>query len=230
MTSPVTPALSREHLDLVERILAGGRIEHQDDVVRRLGVQPPEHAAHLGQFVHQMRLVLQSPSGVDDQRVDAGRGRLLDAVEDDTGRVAAFLAADHRRADAVAPDLQLLDRRGAKGVARRQQDAIILLLQQMAELADGGRLAAAVDPDHQDDVRPRKAPDVERLGDRRQDLLDLLGQDGAQPALVELLEAPRGNRFADPLRRFGPEIGCDQRFLDIVEGRRVERLPWSQAR
>ncbi len=88
----------------------------------------------------------------------AGRGGLLDAVEDDPGGVAAFLAGDDRRADAVAPDLQLLDRGGAEGVAGGKQDAIILLLEPMAELADRGRLAGAVDADHQDDVRARKAP------------------------------------------------------------------------
>ena len=133
------------------------------------------------------------------------------------------LPDDDRRADALAPDLQLLDRRGAEGVAGGEQHAIILLLEPVAELADGGGLARAVDADDQDDVRAREAPDVERLGDRREDRLDLLGEDGAQAALVELLEAAGGDRLADALRRFGAEVGGDQRFLDVVEGRGVER-------
>ena len=54
-------------------------------------------------------------------------------------------------------------------------------------------LPRAVDADHEDDVRARKAPDVERLGDRREDLLDLLGEDRAQAALVELLELAGGD-------------------------------------
>ena len=128
MMRPVTPGALAEHLDLRKRVLAGGRVEDEQDVVRRFGVEAAEHAADLGQLVHQMRLVLEPPGGVDDQRVDAGRGRLLDPVEDDPGGVAAFLAGDHRRADAVAPDLQLLDRRGAERVAGGEQDAIILLL------------------------------------------------------------------------------------------------------
>ena len=198
--------------------------------MRRFGVEPAEHPADLGQFVHQMRLVLEPPGGVDDQRVDAGRGGLLDPVIDDPGGVAAFLAGDHRRLDPLAPDLELLDRRGAEGVAGGEHHAIILLLQQMAELADGRGLARSVDADHQDDVRAGEAPDVERLGDGREDLLDLLGEDGAKAALVELLETPVGDAVADPLRRFGAEVGGDQRLLDIVEGRGVERLFLDQAR
>ena len=74
-----------------------------------------------------------------------------------------------------------------------------------------------------------KAVDFERLGDRSEDFLDLFGEDGAKAALVELVEALAGNRLADPLRRFGAEVGRDQRFLDIVEGRGVERgLGWSR--
>ena len=177
MIRPVTPGALAEHLDLRKRVLAGGRIEHEQDVVRRFRVEAAEHAADLGQFLHQVRLVLEAAGGVDDQRVDAGRGRLLDAVEHDPGGIAAFLAGNDRRADAVAPDLELLDRRGAEGVAGGEQDAIILFLQPVAELADRGGLARAVDADHQDDVRARKAPDFQRLGDGSEDLLDLLGED-----------------------------------------------------
>ena len=49
--------------------------------MRRFGVEAAEHAADLGQLLHQMGLVLQAPGGVDDQRVDPGRGGLLDPVD-----------------------------------------------------------------------------------------------------------------------------------------------------
>jgi hypothetical protein len=117
--------------------------------------------------------------------------------------VAAFLAGDHRRADPVAPDLQLLDRGGAEGVAGGEQHAIILLLQPVGELADRRRLARAVDADHQDHVRAGKAPHFERLRDRSEDLLDLLGEDRAQPPLVEALELLARDRLADAVRRLG---------------------------
>ena len=94
------------------------------------------------------------------------RRGLLHAVEDDAGSVAAFLAGDDGRADALAPDRQLLDRGGAEGIAGREQDAVICFLQPLAELADGRRLARAVDADDQDHVRTRKAPYLQGLGDR----------------------------------------------------------------
>jgi hypothetical protein len=51
--------------------------EDEDHVVRRFGIEAAEHAADLGELVHQVRLVLEAPGGVDDQRVDAGRGACL---------------------------------------------------------------------------------------------------------------------------------------------------------
>ena len=53
------------------------------------------------------------------------------------------LPRDHRRADALAPNLELLDRRRAEGVPGGEQHAIILLLQPMGELANGRGLAAS---------------------------------------------------------------------------------------
>ena len=50
----------------------------------------------------------------------------------------------------------------------------------------------------------------------------ILGEDGAEPALVEPLEFLGGDGIADSLRGFGADVGGDQRLLDIVEGRGVE--------
>jgi hypothetical protein len=77
-----------EDLDLLERVLPVGGIEHEDDIVRGLGVEAAQHAADLGQLVHQFALVVQAPGGVDDQHVGALVGRRLDRVEHDRGRVA----------------------------------------------------------------------------------------------------------------------------------------------
>ena len=52
---------------------------------------------------------------------------------------------------AVGPDPQLLDGGGAEGVAGRQGDLRAFLGQALGQLADGGGLAGAVDPGHQDD-------------------------------------------------------------------------------
>src|SRR5690606_28292944 len=100
-----------------------------------------------------------------------------DPVKNDAGRVAAFLAGNYRRVDPLAPDLQLLDRCRPERIARGKHHSIILLLEQVTELSDRRGLARAIDSDHQDDVRPGKTPDVERLCNGRQYLLDFLGED-----------------------------------------------------
>jgi len=92
-----------EHLDLCKRVLAGRRVQNEQDIVGRVGIKPAEDAADLRQLVHQVRLVLEAPGGVDDQHVLTRRSRLLDTVEDDSGRVATFLAGDDRGPDSVAP-------------------------------------------------------------------------------------------------------------------------------
>ena len=48
-------------------------------------------------------------------------------------------------------------------------------------------------------------------------------------ALVEPLELLRGDRLADAVRRLGAEVGGDQRLLDLVERRGVERGAAGQA-
>ena len=68
------PGQIAENLDLRQPILPGGGVEHEQDVVRRFGVEAAEHAADLGKLFHQMGLVLEAAGGVDDQRVDPGRG------------------------------------------------------------------------------------------------------------------------------------------------------------
>src|SRR3546814_9276092 len=60
-------------------------------------------------------LVLQPARRIDDKDVDTFRGRLLHAVEDDGGRIAALGAGDDRHADAVGPDLELADGGGTEG-------------------------------------------------------------------------------------------------------------------
>ena len=186
--------------------------------MRRLGVQAAEHAADLGQLVHQLALVLKAPGGVDDQHVDAGRGRLLHRLIDDARRVAAFLARYDRHADPLGPGGELADRGGAEGVARRQHDAVILLHEQMGQLGDGRRLARAVDADDQDHLRPGKGVDLQRGGDLGQRLLHLLGDDQANAQVFHVpLEAAFRQARADMTGGFGAEVGSDQRFLDLVE-------------
>src|SRR5579864_597911 len=110
-----------------------------------------------------MALVLEAAGGIDDENVDALRSCLLHSIKYDPCRIAAFLARNDRSFDPVAPDHQLLDRGRPEGVTGCQQHSIILFLEPVAELADGGRLARAIDANDQDHVRTRKAPDFQWL-------------------------------------------------------------------
>src|SRR3546814_6185358 len=105
-------------------------------------------------------LVLQPARRIDDKDVDTFRGRLLHAVEDDGGRIAALGAGDDRHADAVGPDLELADGGGTEGVAGGEQHAVILLQKQVGELGDSGGLAGAVDADDQDHLRAREGVEL----------------------------------------------------------------------
>jgi hypothetical protein len=167
----------------------------------------------------------QAARGIDNQHVDALGRRLFDAVEHDPGRVAAFLAGDHRSIDALAPDPELLDRGGAERIAGGEQHAIILFLQPMPELADRRRLARAIDADDEDHVGPRKTPHLQRLGDRCEDLFYLFGENRAEAAFVEALEPLLRDRLADPARSLRAKVGGNQRLLDVVERSGIESSP-----
>ena len=175
-------------------------------------------------------LVLEAPGGVDDQHVDAGRGGLLDAVEDDAGRVAAFLAGDDRRADALAPDLAAARWR-RRGRCRRRRAG----RRNPAPSASGPSLPIVV-------VLPEPLTPITRITCGRGKPHTCSGlatgvrifsissaRIDAKAAFVEALELLAGDGFADAMRRFGTEIRRDQRFFDVVERRRVERRAAGQA-
>ncbi len=72
-------------------------------------------------------------------------------------------------------------------------------------------------------MRARKSPHFQRLGDRSEDLLDLFGENGAKASLIEMFEFLLRDRLADSAGGFGAEVGRNQRLLDVVERRGVER-------
>ena len=69
------------------------------------------------------------------------------------GSAPVPVGADRRHADALAPGLQLVGRGGAERVGRAEDDVLVLGDEDAGELADGGRLAGAVDADDDDDGR-----------------------------------------------------------------------------
>ena len=67
--------------------------------------------------------------------------------------IAALRTADHVDAGALCPLFELLRRRRAERVRRRDEDLLSLRPVDGRELADRRRLANAVDADHEDDGR-----------------------------------------------------------------------------
>src|SRR5207244_3718022 len=91
-------------------------------------------------------------------------------IERDGGGVCPRLVADHIHAGPRRPRLELLDRRGAEGVRRNEEDLAALALEAGRELADGRGLAGSVRAEDQDHRRRwggrarRGAPQATRRG------------------------------------------------------------------
>ena len=174
---------------------------------------------------------MQPAGGVDDQHVDAARVRRLHGVEDDGAGVGPLLVGDHRRPDPLAPDLELVDRRGAEGVAGGDEDVAAELLVIGGELGDRGRLADAVDADDHDhegnaalqDLDPAVAAGALQQGDH---LLaqDLAGEEGIADTV---LSDPRLQVADELLADVPADVGLDEEHLQllveiVVEGAALE--------
>ncbi len=76
-----------ECLHLIDGILSGRGVEHEQHCVRRVLVVLLQDAHDLGQLGHEVALVLQTPGRVDEQHVDAFRLRALQRLVADARRV-----------------------------------------------------------------------------------------------------------------------------------------------
>ena len=116
-----------ENLDLADRVLPDGGVEHQEHRVRRRRLDLAHHAHHLFQFAHQF-----GRGSAGGRRCRPARCRLplvFAAVSASKARPAA--SAPGSRAMMVAPvrsrpDFQLIDGGGAKGVAGDQHHRLAL--------------------------------------------------------------------------------------------------------
>ncbi len=86
----MTPTSFLEDLDLRQRVLPDGGVEHEQHGMRRRSIDLLDHAHDLFQLAHQLGAVLQPAGGIDEQYVDAA---LLSPrstrVEDEAGGVGA---------------------------------------------------------------------------------------------------------------------------------------------
>ena len=214
-----------EGLDLRERVLADGGVQHQQRRVRRACVLLLQDANDLLELGHQLLLVLQPPGGIDQQNVGAFGFRAFQRLEGDAGRIGALCARDHLGAGAFAPQLELLDRGRAERVGGGQHHELAFVIEPRGELADGRRLARAVHAGDQHHEGLLGRIDGEGLLDRPQHILDLAGDEPADFLVAERAVAAvllHGSR--DLARRIDAEIGLDQKILELLQGRGIERL------
>ena len=68
--TPVQPIALGEDFGLADRILAVGRVNDQQNFVRRAGDEPLDNIADLLKLAHQVGLSVKPARGVDDQDVD----------------------------------------------------------------------------------------------------------------------------------------------------------------
>ena len=186
--------------------------------MRRGRVLFADDADDLAQFLHQRALVVQAPGGVDQQHIGLVRRRLGQRVEGQAGGVAVRLAGDHLGARALPPDLELLHRRGAEGVAGGHDGAAAFLLIDLRQLADSGGLAGAVDAHDQHDMRLQRGVEDQRARHGGEDQGDFLGQRGLDFLVGDFLAetgAPEAGN--DLLRRLRPQIGCDQEVFQFFQ-------------
>ena len=156
-TMPVTPADLRELAGLLQAVLAGRCVHHQQHFVRRAGNESRGGSAHLVELVHQSGFGVQAAGGVDVEIVDAARLGGGDGVVEHGRRVAALTRLDHLHARARGPDFELLDRRGAKSIGGAEEHGVPLCAGPRGELAAGGRFAGAVNADEEGDLRRQPA-------------------------------------------------------------------------
>src|SRR5207248_9534170 len=96
--------------------------DDEQGLVRRAVELGRDHATHLRELLHQVRLRVQPTRRVDDDDVAAAGLGGGDRVECDGGGVGAALRADEVGTGALCPDLQLLFGGGAEGVGRGDDD------------------------------------------------------------------------------------------------------------
>ena len=142
----------REQPRLLQSVLAGGGVHHQQRLVRSAGDEALRGAAHLLQLRHQVALGVQSPGGIDDHVVDVSCLGGLQRIEQHRRRIAARLVLDDLNASAISPDFELLDRGRAKRVGRSQQHALALRAQRVSQFAGRSGLAGAVHADDENDL------------------------------------------------------------------------------
>ena len=220
-----------ELLRLADAVLAGGRVDHDQGLVRRPGELLGITRRTFASSSIRLPLVCRRPA-VSQMTTSAPRAfAARDRVEGDRAGVAALGPLDDLAAGALGPLGELLDRGGAVGVGRGDDHVEAqLLLQVPGDLADRRRLAGAVDADDHQHRRAlaagRSAPRPSGEAVSASSSISRSRSASPPPTLagLDLVLEPAHDRG----RGRRPDVGEDQRLLELLPGLLVD--PVAEAR
>src|SRR5438046_3444968 len=105
-----------EFAGLAEGITASGCVDHEQCLLRRVGIEFGERAFHFFKLSHQIRFGVLSTSRIAKQKVDLPTGCRLICFVTKRGWICAVLAANHFESESFGPNIKLLYRRSAKRI------------------------------------------------------------------------------------------------------------------
>ena len=174
------------------------------------------------QLAHQLVVDVQAAGGVDDDDVAAGVAGFDKGATGARDRVEVAGRIEHTHTGLAGDDRELFDGRRAAHVGRDDERELALFGQHPRQLAGRGRLARALQAEHQDDLRARSAGREPALGiaeEREQliadDLDDLLV--GAEAGLDVLRRGPIAHAIDEGLDHLEVDVGFDEGDANLAQ-------------
>ena len=194
--------------------------------MRRPLMRFAHHAVHLFELIHELCTCMEPTCGVAEHEVKAIAHAARHGLEQHRARIRLVGAPYQRRVGSLGPDLKLINRSSAKGVARTEEDRVPPLLGAMGELTHARRLTHPVDT-HQHDhfgltrlevIEERGRWEVddrcELLAQRRKDSVCVFQATAATPLLEILKQA---------ICRAGANVRGEQDRLEVIHHGVVDR-------
>ena len=200
----------------IHRLLARGRVQHEQDFLRLDQVAQPH------QFLHQRLVNLQPAGRVENERVAVVLPGEIQRLAGDFQNIRFPFERKDGHLDLPAQGFQLLHGRRAVDVRRHQQRLARLLLQPAGQLGAGGRLARAVQARQHQAARiaAQRQPRVGRAEQLDQFVMDNLDDLLSRlDALHHLLSERLGLDLLDEIaRHLEIDIGVQQRHAHLAQG------------
>ncbi len=224
------PGALAENVDLRERVLAGGGVEHEQHVMRARW-RPPCAGRARSWRARSIRpsLFCRPPGGVDEQHVGAFRVRARVIASKARPAASAPAARATTGAPVRSPQIPSCSMAAARNVSPAASiTGLTFALKLRGELADGRRLAVPLTPTIEDDEAAcAAAADIERLARPAPARVPTsrLSTERTSSALISLSKRSLAQRRSMMFcGRADAEIGLDEQILEIFQRRRIELL------